>query len=239
MPEPLFIHISNVRVTSDQIRVQYTDRPLCPHCGANSPRTVFNGFFIRNTSGTSTHLNVYLQKMCPVCGRASLLEYQNNPSERVISSRLDLQRFSPNEYPINNITQTVFSDAIKQLSPNFVQIYHQSEHSEADNLSEICGMGYRKALEFLIKDYAISIYPNDKEKIEKANLSSAIKQWISSEKIKTLAERAVWLGNDETHYVRRQEDYSLTNMKSFIKACVYFIDSELAYEAASSLTPLK
>jgi len=38
------------------------------------------------------------------------------------------------------------------------------------DLKEICGVGYRKALEFLIKDYVILNHDDEKEKIEKNSL---------------------------------------------------------------------
>lgn len=54
-----------------------------------------------------------------------------------------------------------FSQEIKDLSPNFVKIYHQAEQAENTGLSDICGLGYRKALEFLVKDYAIAFNPTE------------------------------------------------------------------------------
>ena len=35
----------------------------------------------------------------------------------------------------------------------FLTIYNQSLSAEDNNLDQIAGIGYRKALEFLIKDY--------------------------------------------------------------------------------------
>ncbi|MGF6947536.1 hypothetical protein QF028_000029 [Neobacillus sp. B4I6] len=38
-----------------------------------------------------------------------------------------------------------------------------------------------------------------------------------------MAERAVWLGNDETHYVRKWDDKDLKDLKNLIDLTVYFI----------------
>ena len=66
---------------------------------------------------------------------------------------------------------------------------------------QICGTGYRKSLEFLIKDYLISTLPEDQhEAIKNKFLNNCIRDNISNINIKTVASRAVWLGNDETHY---------------------------------------
>lgn len=47
-----------------------------------------------------------------------------------------------------------FDSEIQEISPSFVKIYNQALAAEELNLSEIAGMGYRKSLEFLIKDFA-------------------------------------------------------------------------------------
>jgi hypothetical protein len=52
-----------------------------------------------------------------------------------------------------------FDAEIKALSPSFVSIYEQASSAEGYRLEDIAGPGYRKALEFLIKDYAISTGP--------------------------------------------------------------------------------
>ena len=48
-----------------------------------------------------------------------------------------------------------FQKEIEELSPDFVKIYGEAEFAEQENLGEICGVGYRKGLEFVIKDYLI------------------------------------------------------------------------------------
>lgn len=71
-------------------------------------------------------------------------------------------------------------------------------------MSQICGVGYRKALEFLIKDYLISGESGEerKEAIKNKFLGNCIQYDVVNEQIKIVAQRAVWLGNDETHYTR-------------------------------------
>ena len=66
-----------------------------------------------------------------------------------------------------NIIRKEFNELIKTVSPSFEVIYNQAYFAEQEGLLEICGVGYRKALEFIIKDYAISKNPTDKEQIEK------------------------------------------------------------------------
>lgn len=102
-------------------------------------------------------------------------------------------------------------------------------------MDSICGMGYRKALEFLVKDYAIFLRPEDSEKIFSLPLAKCIEQHISSPKLNTLAKASVWLGNDETHYIKKHSDYGLPELKAFITAFVTYVDSELALLDADKL----
>jgi hypothetical protein len=39
-------------------------------------------------------------------------------------------------------------------------------------------------------------------------------------------KRAAWLGNDETHYVRKWEDKDLNDQKSLIEVTVHWIEME-------------
>ncbi len=133
-------------------------------------------------------------------------------------------RISPTALP----TKKDFSEIIQNLSSIFVEIYNQSYAAEQINLNQICGTGYRKALEFLIKDYLISIKPEDQhESIKVKFLNNCIREDIENNNIKDVAARAVWLGNDETHYVRKWEDKDVSDLKSLINLAIHWIESEI------------
>jgi hypothetical protein len=50
-----------------------------------------------------------------------------------------------------------------------------------------------------------------------------------------LASASAWLGNDETHYSRKHDEYNFSDLKTFLDAFVTFIDSELAVAEAQKL----
>lgn len=127
-----------------------------------------------------------------------------------------------------------FSDDINDLSPGFVETYTQASAAEAEQLLQICGPGYRKSLEFLVKDYLCHKFPEDAEKIRSELLSQSINR-INDHRMKVLAERSTWIGNDETHYVKKREELGLDDMKRFIKAMLSYIESELAFEEAEAI----
>lgn len=123
-----------------------------------------------------------------------------------------------------------FSDNIQTVSPNFVDIYNQALTSEHFELNHISGIGYRKALEFLIKDYLIFKKPEKEVEIKSKLLGKCIKDDIDNQNLSDIAERAAWLGNDETHYVRKWEDKDIQDLKVLIDVAVHWIEMEMLTE---------
>lgn len=119
------------------------------------------------------------------------------------------------------------SKEISQVSPSFYGLYKQALAAEHHGLTDVFGMALRKALEFLIKDYAISKNPNEETAIKAGLLGTVIKKHVSDPNIKICAERAVWLGNDETHYERRWTGHDVTDLKTLIQLTLNWISNEL------------
>jgi hypothetical protein len=126
------------------------------------------------------------------------------------------------------------SENISRISPDFCNIYAEADKAEQYQLTLIAGPGYRKALEFLIKDYVISQNPETdpdkkaahKDLVERQQLAACIKEHIKSEQIKEISKRAAWLGNDETHYIRKWEDKDLKDLKKLIALAMHWIEME-------------
>lgn len=194
----------------------YASSPCCTQC-------------VENDDGIVIAYSIFF---CPTCGECFFTCYD------VVETTTNYVGVLRATYPYPN-AKTSFSSSINSLSPSFVKIYNQDEQAEASGLDEIAGLGYRKALEFLIKDYAIHEYPDESESIKSKPLAQCIKNYISADNLKTLAERSTWIGNDEAHYIRKQEDRDVSDMKSFIQAIVYFIGMILITEDATSMTPKK
>ncbi len=123
--------------------------------------------------------------------------------------------------------QLEFSEEITSLSPSFVEIYNQGLAAESSGLHQVVGIALRKALEFLIKDFLIDQNPEKKEDIEKLFLGRCIKKYVNDQNIKQCAERAIWLGNDEAHYIRKWEDKDIGDMKTLVRLTVNWIESNL------------
>ena len=207
----------------------------CPRCGIAYGKRPESSFVFQSERFPYDSISfAYAFYFCPHCGKCFLTEY------RVIDE------IFPNMLAQTSICQTypsstfknVFPDEITKLSPAFVQIYHQAEQAENSGLSDICGLGYRKALEFLIKDFAIHEHPEAEATIKIASLAQCIKKYIDANNIKTLAEKSAWIGNDEVHYIRKQEERTVSDLKKFILASTYFISMTLTTEDAASILPL-
>src|SRR5699024_2819467 len=106
-------------------------------------------------------------------------------------------------------------------------IYNEAFHAEQTGLSLISGIGYRKALEFLVKDYLIYLEPDDESKILEKQLTPCINM-LDNHNIKEIARRASWLGNDEAHYMRKWEDKDINDLKKLIELTVYFISMDIS-----------
>lgn len=129
----------------------------------------------------------------------------------------------------------IIPDEIKNISPQFVDILQQTNVSEKKGLYYLTGMGYRKSLEFLIKDFCIHKHSCDAEKIKKMKLSQCITQYIDNAQVQMLATKTAWLGNDETHYTKKHNDRDLNDLKKFLSACMYYMSMSLIAEDAATL----
>lgn len=143
-----------------------------------------------------------------------------------------------NATPCNHVPRS-FGAIITNTSREFCEIYNQALASESQGQLKICGVGYRKALEFLVKDYLIGLHPDKTEEIKTKFLGKCIEEYISNTNIKTVAKRAAWLGNDETHYVRIWEGKDLQDLKKLVDLTVHWIEMEQLTSEAMEEMPEK
>lgn len=125
---------------------------------------------------------------------------------------------------------------VEEISPRFAEIYNQSISAESHGLTEICGMGLRKALEFLIKDYVIS-QGAERSAIEPMSLGKCIAEHVEDARIVACARRAAWLGNDETHYLRKWEERNVEDLKTLVSLTVNWIESDILTDRFVSEMP--
>jgi hypothetical protein len=123
-----------------------------------------------------------------------------------------------------------FSKLIKNISPDFDKIYNQSLKSEMLGLDEICGFGYRKSLEYLMKDYLIYKSPEEEHQTirEHQSIVKCMKEYpkIIDENILKTSERGFWLGNDHSHYYKKHENLKVEDLKKLIDLTIRWIENK-------------
>jgi hypothetical protein len=124
------------------------------------------------------------------------------------------------------VSQTKRSDLIRNISPDFLDIYREAEEADLRKLNLICGPGYRKAMEFLFKDYVIGLHHDKADEIKDMPLGQCIMNFVKNDKVKEVAKRAVWLGNDKTHYLRKWNEQDVNGLKRLIELMVQWIEME-------------
>jgi len=213
-----------VSITNNE-RICYETVNKCPICNSSIAPVEKSKFF------NSDSKMYFFMFECPACNKGFITHY-NYTNERKIKNNISYNMLKlVNSYP--KVPEShQFDENIKKLSSNFCEIFNQAYVAEQMNLNEIAGIGYRKALEFLIKDYCIDKNKEQEEKIKKEPLSQVITNYILSDKIKNLAKASIWIGNDETHYVRKYEDKDIKDLKRFISATVAYITYELIADSA-------
>lgn len=195
----------------------------CPICNVAVNARLLNAYFYDCRFNEKSIFAVFF---CPSCEMVFIGYYKQSQYDTV-----SLISFEPRQ----ETEERDFPQNIESLSPEFCKIYNQAFAAEQGNLNDICGMAYRKALEFLIKDYAILLNPEKSDEIKGKLLSKCIEDHIDDRRIKKLAKASAWIGNDETHYVRKHEDYNTNDLKMFIDATVSFIDYDLTSMRAEDL----
>lgn len=152
-------------------------------------------------------------------GRDSMLFYNRDNSLEILYEYLETKGTEADKiWILNQISENRFSEHICNLSPRFVQTYSESDIAYKNGLLTICGGGFRKALEYLVYDYAVFKCPNKEDEIQKKDLYGRINTYLSdAEDIQDLANAARKLGNSFTHIIDDgDENYSLENLKAFV-----------------------
>jgi hypothetical protein len=199
--------------------------PLCHH--ALDPKIPGSVAILRNgdpdTMGTI--LEIVYQCTRRTCSGIFIGRFTKTALAGRVHGTFQLRKTAP-----TNFVEPDVANEIREVSPEFVTIFSQASAAAASELNQIAGCGYRRALEFLIKDYCISKDESAREAIQKELLGTTIKNRVSDPNVKQCAKRATWLGNDETHYVKKWEDKDITDLKTLIELTMNWIRSSVLTE---------
>ena len=217
--------------------VQYKEISQCPVCKATIEPVVLaeRVLPIRDSYG----VRLALLCLCKVCTNSFVTQYSED--QAVLSNRKDYPQdslyFSLLEYssPDKYVTVPIDKD-ITDLSPNFAESHIQAQQAEHYGLDQVAGLAYRKALEFLIKDFLARKNPEKRQIYENAFLGECIESHTENEYLKNAARGAMWLCEDQRYYLRHYEVIDINHLKKYIDATVHWIKMILITDEASDIS---
>ena len=187
------------------------------------------------SSKTQEKFNIISVHCCPHCHNGFVVIHHIKVNENVCIEK------SQSVYPATAPNLQIDED-IRQISPEFYEIYNQCLIAKKNNLNHIYGMGFRKALEKLVKDYSIYSHREDEKWIRtnrKATLHKCIEKYFKDSDAKTALMACKWIGNNETHYENCNTDEDLELFEGLIEDVLYYIHREIRNKKAESINDMK
>lgn len=188
-------------------------RPNCPYCNVSvEPIILASNYPYSNTR------YCYVTMQCPSCEGVWADTYHDYDGHQNFIAD-NKQFFKPDFAQL--------ASDIKLLSPKGARTYEQALQAEDDGYDTLVGIGLRKALEFFLKDFLIATNPDKEDDIKKRLLGQVIADYIHEPNLLALSKATAWIGNDETHYIRKHTDQDLEDLKRFLKATINHIQFQL------------
>ena len=198
---------------------------ICPHCHVtNNPHQKFQSQ-TRDTDDSHCNYQVW-QCSNQECQKLFGILYKKIDGKVKIASVLNGLPKGPDwPKPILELRDGNTIGNEQETKSKFIKTYLQSLEAESYGLDEIAGMGYRKAIEYLVKDWAIQNNPEQKKQILGKWLGSTISDYYEGD-LKEILARATWLGNDQAHYNKLFEEYDIEILKELIDLIMVELDRE-------------
>jgi hypothetical protein len=201
------------------------DPNVCPHCHVvNTPQGLWQ-VSSRDTDNVFVFITAWTCSN-QACQKIFLALYKRINNQFVFTRFLNGLPKGPDwPKPIDELKEGNPKEGTQAGQTKFIKTYLQSLEAENNGLDEIAGIGYRKAIEYLVKDWAIKNKPEEKDKIEKLWLGQVITNYYEGD-LKDILERATWLGNDQAHYNKFFEEYDISILKELIELIMVELDRQ-------------
>lgn len=144
------------------------------------------------------NFNIFSVYVCPHCHRGFVVVHKMavlDEGDGVCVVKEESQAVYPHIVKLPDI-----DDAVRSISPKFYDIYQQCLTEKANGLYDLYGMGFRKAVEYLVTDFAIKMHPEENDKIISMSLHNRIEKYISDDDVRETLLACKLLGNNEVHY---------------------------------------
>ncbi len=191
---------TNLQAGNICISGQYEKPMTCPYCGVYTEATATGAESFILTGDQSA---IIISFECTRCKRRFLAVYiKENHC-----------------YTLNTIIPIAENDEVheglKEVSPEFERIHQQAYRAELRGDIDLAAVGYRTALEVLVKDFAIKALGEKEEEVAKKSLAQAIDEYSGTVDLMRAEDVVRILGNDYTHYQKKHEGHDFSELKHY------------------------
>lgn len=187
---------------SPNLAGNYQKPATCPFCGYG----VDASFEEKKTYSFNEKYILAATCRCTSCGKTFFFasEYKKDSI------------FTPVQIPTISFTPYK-NERLANISERFINMYNQALQSEFVSNIDLAAIGYRSALEILVKDFAIHELGKKAEEVSKKNLCTAISEYLNQPDLVTTADVVRILGNDYTHYQRKYPQHDFELLKGYME----------------------
>ncbi len=216
------------RCNNGRIPFELTFDDVCPLCGvAIDMGKETTEMFHDIVEDDQRECNVVCVHLCPHCHKL-FVSLHNMYDGNVAQYYRDI---SHQVFPYSQ-SDLIVSEELKQVSPKFEDLYLQAYKAKTYGLKDIYGMALRKAFEWLVKDYALYLFPEAEDLIAAKKLAGCIDAYIDNPRIKHLATSCRLIGNNETHWKNSNSPEDLELLEKVLDAVIYYIQTEIVVAKA-------
>ena len=162
------------------------------------------------------------------CRRVFVGRYRLGPD-----GEFDLQSVAP-----FTARREEFSDEIRAFSPAFVEMHHQAQEADVRGMHQLAGMGYLRALELLVKDFAAREAPERAAEVRRMPLLDCIEAYVGDANVPACAARAAALAGGDAAVTRRWEEHDVEDLRLLIRLTVNWLDNVLLARRFFAAEPL-
>ena len=187
---------------------------LCPHCGA------YQDGVIAERKLWPKDKDIYYGTICyrcTHCSRLYLVTIEIYPSKKTT----EFGAFYP------PVSLSYENEVLASSFPRFIDAFNQALRAEARGDIELSAIGYRQALECLVKDYAIDVLKENREEVVKKSLCNAISDYLGEKELIVTADVVRILGNDYAHYERKYPEYDFALLKRYMEIFIKIIETKV------------
>lgn len=221
---------SGIMLMDTEFEIRVPDK--CPICQYGIDMSMHNYWNYHDIHDDSKSFNIISIHSCPHCHNGFVIMHHMKVQKNECVEK------SQSVYPTTASNLQICED-IRQISPDFYKIYNQCLIAKNDGLNQLYGMGFRKALEKLVTDFAINQNRDDIDKILGMSLHNRIETYFKNSDAKTALMACKWLGNNETHYENCNTDEDLQLFENLINDTLYYIDREIRNKKAEYINDTK